>query len=103
MAGIRARSGYSKEQMYTYVQRPRVGFEGSRMTVYMCVHDHLGADHGAYRRPAGMIESGATSYIVVSGKRMVFLGGAGPVLARAARRAPTRHLPGWAHRPMRAI
>jgi hypothetical protein len=59
----------------------------------MRVHDHLGADDGAYRRPAGMIESGATIYSYRQ-KRMIFLGGAGPVLARAARRAPARHL-GW--------
>jgi hypothetical protein len=48
------------------------------MTVYMCVHDHLGADHGAYRRPAGMIESGATIYIVVSAKANGIFGGSGP-------------------------
>jgi hypothetical protein len=48
------------------------------MPVYMRVHDHLGADDGAYRRPAGMIESGATIYVFVSAKANGIFGGSGP-------------------------
>jgi hypothetical protein len=89
--------------MYTDVQGIGAGFPPALDAGVHRVHDHLGADDGAYRRPVGMIERDATIHVPVTAKANGFLGGAGAVLARAARRALMSQHRRWWHRPMRAI
>jgi hypothetical protein len=76
--------------MYTDVLRIGAGLHPALDAGVHARTRSLGADDGAYRQPARMIESGAMIHVFVSAKANSTLGGSGPGLgARCPPRAGT--------------